>query len=901
MTHQPNKHFKTYKEGLDLEVLREYCMEHGERRTFVAYVERGCFKYMVHRSVLATLGLSKNDEDGKDYCTSHSRPFAAHQRNFCRLVIFCLQTLMGVLLSVVAPAQEVIRLTTEQGLSANSVKSFFRDSHGLMYIGTSVGVDRYDGERVVNIPFPVDDVREDCWVSGMVEVDDGMLLVGNNIGLWSLDCRRLTLTRVFSDIINCEVENLWQTSDGRVLVGTHDATFQVDRRDITRLQQLQMPPHVYKPGRVFSFLRDDDGVEWRGYLYTGLDYSPFDRHIFETFRLPGVFDSQGHTVRSHLHENGRHLIGCEDGLFIVSEQEGTVTTYDADILGNACVMGIAHVGIYYVIATHGSGITLLNAATLQPVTFPGHESLDNAHVYQISTDRRGRVWLCTTSGLFLVDLVNRQVRHFTARNSQLPDDEVFCGNVDSRGRGWFSTRGGLCTSDAATDELSVRHLPQQLVQIDMLRDISWLGDTALVFLPQHGFPVLTDSSVTRFRTLAFDILETSPRINFFCGDGRHYFFSTERAMYVADGNGLCRTCSHIDGLQDISVMAKYAVVDSTRRLWMGCRYGLVSVQVDSLTDAHRKHFPIVINQIQNDHWYSESEVACALYDGQIRTSLLSNDLTLHFVPLVYGHTADLRFRYRLEGDEPEWHIANHGRQICYNGLWPGRYTLCIEAIGQPEIHARITITVLPTLTLLGCVVAVLLLLAGLWRLLRSYRRALRRAEQLRRKHELELTLAARHAVAERDREMADRQAAEEAARQETLYQKNRITDSEARQLLRRVRAYMDEGHPYHRQDLRLSEVAAAIGTNATRLSQVFNQHLGQNFFDFVNAYRIEDFKRRSLDPHYAQLTLTAIAEQCGFKRSSFFTAFKRAEGCTPTEWLEQKRAKQSPSILSGQK
>lgn len=29
MTHQPNKHFNTYKEGLDLVFLREYCMEHG--------------------------------------------------------------------------------------------------------------------------------------------------------------------------------------------------------------------------------------------------------------------------------------------------------------------------------------------------------------------------------------------------------------------------------------------------------------------------------------------------------------------------------------------------------------------------------------------------------------------------------------------------------------------------------------------------------------------------------------------------------------------------------------------------------------------------------------------------------------------------------------------------------
>ncbi len=68
-----NKHFNSYKEGLDLEFLREYCMEHGEIRMmergetleqagepsrWVAYVERGCFKYIVH-----------NDEEGKDYCT----------------------------------------------------------------------------------------------------------------------------------------------------------------------------------------------------------------------------------------------------------------------------------------------------------------------------------------------------------------------------------------------------------------------------------------------------------------------------------------------------------------------------------------------------------------------------------------------------------------------------------------------------------------------------------------------------------------------------------------------------------------------------------------------------------------------------------------------------------------
>jgi hypothetical protein len=32
MTHQQKKLFNTYKEGLDLEVLRQYCMENDEKR-----------------------------------------------------------------------------------------------------------------------------------------------------------------------------------------------------------------------------------------------------------------------------------------------------------------------------------------------------------------------------------------------------------------------------------------------------------------------------------------------------------------------------------------------------------------------------------------------------------------------------------------------------------------------------------------------------------------------------------------------------------------------------------------------------------------------------------------------------------------------------------------------------
>ena len=60
------KDFNTYKEGLDLDILQHYCMEHGTVKTFqrgealesegyqshwLGFIVQGCFKYIVHKDV----------------------------------------------------------------------------------------------------------------------------------------------------------------------------------------------------------------------------------------------------------------------------------------------------------------------------------------------------------------------------------------------------------------------------------------------------------------------------------------------------------------------------------------------------------------------------------------------------------------------------------------------------------------------------------------------------------------------------------------------------------------------------------------------------------------------------------------------------------------------------------
>ena len=66
----------------------------------------------------------------------------------------------------------------------------------------------------------------------------------------------------------------------------------------------------------------------------------------------------------------------------------------------------------------------------------------------------------------------------------------------------------------------------------------------------------------------------------------------------------------------------------------------------------------------------------------------------------------------------------------------------------------------------------------------------------------------------------------------------------------------------------------------------FNQYLNQSYYDFINEYRVTQFKKMVADSQYSRYTLTALAELCGFSsRASFFRSFKKSTGVTPNEYI----------------
>ena len=61
--------------------------------------------------------------------------------------------------------------------------------------------------------------------------------------------------------------------------------------------------------------------------------------------------------------------------------------------------------------------------------------------------------------------------------------------------------------------------------------------------------------------------------------------------------------------------------------------------------------------------------------------------------------------------------------------------------------------------------------------------------------------------------------------------------------------------------------------------------MGKSFPDFINQYRIEEAKKRLLDPAKKHYTVLAIAEEVGFNsKSSFNNVFKKHVKMTPSEF-----------------
>ena len=86
-------------------------------------------------------------------------------------------------------------------------------------------------------------------------------------------------------------------------------------------------------------------------------------------------------------------------------------------------------------------------------------------------------------------------------------------------------------------------------------------------------------------------------------------------------------------------------------------------------------------------------------------------------------------------------------------------------------------------------------------------------------------------------------------------------------------------------ELSLNRLSSTINVSENHISETLSQHLGVNFFSFINHYRVEEAKKLLTT---TDQSIIDISLESGFNsRSTFNSAFKNAEGITPSAYRKQ--------------
>ena len=135
------------------------------------------------------------------------------------------------------------------------------------------------------------------------------------------------------------------------------------------------------------------------------------------------------------------------------------------------------------------------------------------------------------------------------------------------------------------------------------------------------------------------------------------------------------------------------------------------------------------------------------------------------------------------------------------------------------------------------------------------------------------------------------EAMKQISRNEKKYEKSGLTEEKAADSLKNLQQLMEKDKLYLNPNLTLNDLSSKLDISGHNLSEILNTQLNQNFFDFINQYRINEVKKYLKDGSKDHLTLLSIALDAGFNsKSGFNLVFKKFMNITPSEYRQKARA-----------
>ncbi len=124
--------------------------------------------------------------------------------------------------------------------------------------------------------------------------------------------------------------------------------------------------------------------------------------------------------------------------------------------------------------------------------------------------------------------------------------------------------------------------------------------------------------------------------------------------------------------------------------------------------------------------------------------------------------------------------------------------------------------------------------------------------------------------------------------QSLSYEKSGLSELDMKNIFNALENLMKTEKLYLEPGLNLKELANKAQIPQHHITQTLNRFVEQNFYDYINAYRVNEFINKLKKGDADNFSLLGIAFDCGFNsKSTFNRIFKKSTGFTPSEYKKR--------------
>lgn len=634
--------------------------------------------------------------------------------------------------------------------------------------------------------------------------------------------------------------------------------------------------HRLPTNALYSFYRDDRGINWLGTVRHGLVYEPYSSGLFLPYTPDGM-TTLGMNVRSFLLHGSQTVIGLQDGMWLVDASQHTRRYFTPDELGGHIVNNLCWWQGSYVVGLYDGGVRLLDGRSGTLSRQQWSPLLNDANVGAIEVAPDSSLWIGCSDGLFIIRR-DGSVQHLTEQNSKITGGIIIDITFDAEGNAWLSGAKGLSVYSCASREVVDANFPSDFFHREgYMRGMR--SHDSLIYMRNGPQLFYTTSRMERYGEVTLPVSLTDRWCRAMADDmqGRLWLASERGLLGIGyDGHNLIQI-GEGEGLRGSQV--NDLRLDGDGRLWVATSQGLFSTSLQELTRMqHHAGAPITLYTIRcGSDLLSNMEMADVTEHHRIRLTWNLTSQVLQAEPLLLDYASQQGRSYEYRVDGGPWQLIDAGQSLDVRRLFLGSHTLTIRLSGVKGTKTSYTLSVVPSVM---AIVEFILLITALVLLWLWWRYRKRTNVLLSERNEIEEALVESEQLRAEVEELR-------VETEEPKYQKVKIDEAECADIVSRMKEYIERERVYVNQELKMKDLADVMHLSAPKLSQVFNLYLQTTYYDFINQYRLDEFKRLVEAGELKRYTITALSEQCGFRKSNFFSTFRKVEGMTPAEYLKK--------------